>query len=48
MRKAFNDSEKPKGTGKHAEDPLGIVNDPTILAGTELGKAICTLSSLFR
>jgi hypothetical protein len=48
MQKAFNNLEEPKGTGKHAEDSLGVVNDPTILAGTELGKAICTLSSLFQ
>jgi hypothetical protein len=35
--------EEPQGTGKHAEDALEIVDDPTILACTELGKTICML-----
>jgi hypothetical protein len=40
MRKGFND--EIEGTGKHAEDLAQIVNDPNILAHTELGKVVCT------
>ena len=47
IRKTFNNLEEPKGTGKHAEDALEIVDDPTILTCTELGKSICMSSSLF-
>ena len=47
MRKAFNNSEKPNATGNHAKDVLRIVNDPTMLTGTELCKTICMLSPLF-
>jgi hypothetical protein len=35
--------EEPQGTEKHAEDALEIVDDPTILVCTELGKTICML-----
>jgi hypothetical protein len=40
MRKGFND--EIEGTGKHTEDLTQIVNDPNILAYTELGKVVCT------
>ena len=47
IQKTFNNLEKPKGTGKHAEDALEIVDDSTILTCTELEKLIYMSSFLF-
>jgi len=47
IQKTFNNLEEPKGTGKHAEDALEIVDDSIIFACTELGKLICISSFLF-
>jgi hypothetical protein len=40
IQKVFN--EGPKRTKKHGKDPLvDIMNDPNILAYTEMGKTSC-------
>ena len=41
IQKAFNDEFEKARRRAGAEDPIDIVNDPNILAHTELGKTVC-------